>query len=104
MNETDYVLNTPIQAHGEELTHLTLRPPTVAECRAIKTLPYTLSLNSDEVSMNLDAVAKYISVCAAIPASTVNQLAIVDLNALAWILLGFFSNSASEAKGATSTI
>lgn len=93
-------LNTPIQAHGEEVTEITLRRPTVPECRAIKALPY--SIDKDEaVSLNLDVAAKYIAVCSAIPPTSVNTLDLNDLNSLAWEVAGFFLTPASGTPPVT---
>lgn len=89
-------LSAPIQAHGEEVTSITLRRPTVPECRAIKTLPFAFG-KDEEVTINLDVAAKYIAVCGAIPAPSVNQLDLVDLNSLAWVIVGFFFPPDSKA-------
>ena len=94
---SEYPLRAPIQAHGEEVSSITLRRPTVVECRAIKSLPYTIG-KDEEVSLNLDVAAKYIAVCGAIPAPSVNQLDLADLNNLAWVIAGFFMTPASAAK------
>lgn len=88
-------LTTPIQAHGEEVTSLTLRRPTVPETRAIKALPFAFG-KDEEIILNMDVAAKYIAVCAAIPAPSVNQLDLMDLNALAWEIVGFFLTPASK--------
>lgn len=95
MNE--HKLSAPIQAHGEEVHSITLRRPTVAEVRAIKALPFTFG-KDEEVALNMDVAAKYIAVCGAIPAPSVNQLDLSDLNALAWEITGFFLSPASAAK------
>jgi|SRR5450830_1019362 len=87
-------LSAPIDAHGEQLTELTLRRPTVQEVRAIKSLPYKIDKNED-VSLDLDVSAKYIAVCAGIPPSSVNQLDLSDLNSLSWAVAGFFMTAAS---------
>lgn len=87
-------LSSPIDAHGEQLTELTLRRPTVQEVRAIKSLPYKIDKNED-VSLDLDVSAKYIAVCAGIPPSSVNQLDLSDLNSLSWAVAGFFMTAAS---------
>ena len=89
-----YVLAAPIQAHDQEVLELTLRRPTVAEVRAIKALPYKIDKNED-VSLDMEAAAKYIAVCAGIPAPSVNQLDLHDLNNLAWAVSGFFMTAAS---------
>jgi hypothetical protein len=68
--------------------------------RAIKALPYKIDKNED-VSLDMEAAAKYIAVCAGIPAPSVNQLDLHDLNNLAWAVSGFFMTAAS-AKTAKS--
>jgi len=88
-------LQAAIEAHGEPLTELTLRRPTVQEVRAIKALPYKIDKN-EEASLDMDVAAKYIAVCAGIPSSSVNQLDLSDLNALSWAVAGFFMSAASQ--------
>ncbi len=87
-------LSQSIEAHDQSLNELTLRRPTVQEVRAIKALPYKIDKNED-VSLDMDVAAKYIAVCAGIPPSSVNQLDLADLNALSWVVAGFFMTSAS---------
>lgn len=87
-------LAIPIKAHDEELTELTLRRPTVQEVRAIKSLPYKIDQN-DEVSLDMDASAKYIAVCAGIPPTSVNQLDLSDLHTASWAIARFFMSAAS---------
>ena len=89
-----YVLATPIQAHDQQVLEVTLRRPTVAEVRTIKALPYKIDKNED-VSLDMEAAAKYIAVCAGIPAPSVNQLDLYDLNNLGWAVAGFFMTAAS---------
>jgi hypothetical protein len=89
-----HTLSMPILAHDEQVLELTLRRPTVAEVRAIKALPYKIDKNED-VSLDMDVAAKYIAVCAGIPAPSVNQLDLADLNNLAWAIAGFFMTAAS---------
>ena len=91
---TTHTLSAPILAHDEQVLELTLRRPTVAEVRAIKALPYKIDKN-EEVSLDMDVAAKYIAVCAGIPAPSVNQLDLADLNNLAWVVAGFFMTAAS---------
>ena len=87
-------LQVAIEAHGESLTELNLRRPTVQEVRAIKALPYKID-KSEEVSLDMDVAAKYIAVCAGIPPSSVNQLDLADLNALSWAVASLFMSAAS---------
>jgi hypothetical protein len=87
-------LATPIMAHGEQLTKLTVRRPTVQEVRAIKALPYKID-KDEAVTLDMDVAAKYIAVCAGIPPSSVEQLDLSDLNTLSWEIAGFFMSAAS---------
>lgn len=87
-------LSAPIEAHGESITELTLRRPTVQEVRTIKALPYKIDKNED-VSLDMDVAAKYIAVCGGIPPTSVNQLDLADLNSLSWEVAGFFMSAAS---------
>ncbi len=97
---SEHKLSAPIQAHGEEVDSITLRRPTVAECRAIRSLPYIID-KDESVALNLDVAAKYIAVCGAIPAPSVNQLDLADLNNLAWAVAGFFLTPASAPPAET---
>ncbi|QXH96119.1 phage tail assembly protein [Pseudomonas ogarae] len=90
-----HTLQVAIEAHGEPMTELKLRRPTVQEVRTIKALPYKIDKN-EEVSLDMDVAAKYIAVCAGIPPSSVNQLDLSDLNALSWMVAGFFMSAASQ--------
>lgn len=92
-----YTLSVPIKAHGEELQVLDVRRPTTQEVRAIKTLPYKID-KSEDVSLDMDAVCKYVAVCATIPQSSVEQLDLSDLNGLAWMIAGFFMTPASSPQ------
>jgi hypothetical protein len=94
-----YKLATPIQAHDQEVLEITLRRPTVAEVRAIKALPYKFDKHED-VTLDMEAAAKYIAVCAGIPSSSVNQLDLFDLNNLGWAVSGFFMTAASAKSKA----
>ena len=94
MEKTNFKLSRPIKAHGEEVTELSIRRPTTQEARAIKLLPYTLGESGHPVA-DLEVAAKYLAVCAAIPAGSVNELDLSDLNTLAWMIVGFFLNPAS---------
>jgi len=87
-------LQVAIEAHGEMVTELTMRRPTVQEVRAIKALPYKIDKN-EEVTLDMDVSAKYIAVCAGIPPSSVNQLDLADLNSLSWAVASFFMSAAS---------
>ncbi len=101
MEKITYPLAVPIKAHGEELAALEVRRPTPQECRTIKALPYNLSETGGPV-LDVEVAAKYIAVCCAIPAGSVNQLDLFDLNKLAWMITGFFLRPAAADSEALS--
>lgn len=96
MSTITHPLAAPINAHGGQLTELTLRRPTPQEARNIKTLPYSLSDSMQPVA-DIESASKYIAVCAGIPPSSVNQLDLFDLNTLVWMVIGFFLSPATKA-------
>lgn len=96
MEKTEFKLAAPIQAHGEEISVLQIRRPTVAEIRTIKVLPYNLGETMLPV-LDMEAACKYLAICAGIPPGSVNQLELSDLNTLAWQVVGFFMPSNTEA-------
>lgn len=102
MSTVTHKLAEPIQAHGEEVTELELRRPTVQECRNIKVLPYTVGADSYPIP-DTDAAGKYIAVCAKIPPTSVNQLALSDFNKMAWAVVGFFLPADSGASAESSS-
>jgi hypothetical protein len=87
----------PIQAHGEEVTEITLREPTGQEILDIG-FPYLIVIGEDENSqaMQIQAktVGKYISKLAGIPPGSVGQLGGPDLSALMGEVLSFFGVAA----------
>ena len=98
MGAFEHPLSRPIKAHGEDVTHVTLRRPTPKECRTIGRMPY----GPDERSMpvpDMAVVSKYLVLCLGIPESSVDQLELNDLNQLTWALLGFFLQPASTTSG-----
>lgn len=102
MSETiDFTLEKPITAHGAEVTVLAIRRPTMQEIRAIKVLPFALNEASFPV-FDTEAVCKYLAVCCAIPAGSVNQLDLADFNQLCWVLASFFRSASSETPTSNS--
>lgn len=94
MSDNTHPLITSIKAHNEEVTVLTLRNPTSADARAIRSLPYYIA-GDESVRIDADAGAKYIVRMAGIPLSSVDQLHPADFNALVWKVAGFFLNAES---------
>jgi len=87
-------LPKPIQAYGKEMTQITLREPTVADARALKSLPY--SFGEDGVPRPLlDICARYIARLGEVPESAIDQIGMREFHTLAWTVVGFFINQES---------
>jgi len=99
MGALKFPLTTPIKAHGDEVSQLDLRRPTPAEVKKIGALPYRLTdMRTGAYSPDMKVIGEYISVCASIPPSSVDQLELVDLNQVSWVICGFFTTPASSAS------
>ncbi len=98
MSEIRIPLSASIKAHGEEITELVLRKPVPAEARAIGVFPYSLG-EGNLPMINIPAACQYISKCAGIPPTSVDQLDIADLNTACWAVAGFFLNPGSPTSG-----
>lgn len=81
-------LSKPIEAHGETLDVLEMYEPTPADVRAIKALPYAVD-QDENVHMRPEIVAKYVSRCASIPPSSVDQIDLTDFNEICWTVAVF---------------
>ncbi len=88
-------LSKPIMAHGQELTEITLKSPTAPQIRAARALPYWMA-RDESMAINTEAASRLLVACAAIPQSSVDQLAAVDRNQLYWEVVGFFLGQESE--------
>jgi hypothetical protein len=86
-------LREPVQAHGQELAAVTLRPPKGADIAACG---YPLLLLGDGTGVDAQAqpdaraVTKYIARLGDVPPSTVNQLSASDWQACMLAVVGFF--------------
>lgn len=89
-------LTQSITAHGEQVSELTLRPPTTKEVIEIG-LP-TLLIPTDDgqtgVEIRQRVVARYISRLAAIPMGAVESLSLSDHSACVGVVMGFFGRTA----------
>ena len=85
-----YQLSKPITAYGEEVSELELREPTTKDARIVNALPYTFQDASGIPALVPQACARYIERLASLPASAVDQIALVDFNTLSWEIAGHF--------------
>lgn len=98
MGEVQHSLAQPIKAHGETVSQLDLRRPTLAEIRKIGRMPYLVADASGKVTPDMTVVPDYIAVCAGIPPSSVDQLDLSDINQLGWMVSNFFLTPASSVS------
>lgn len=82
-------LTKPIQAHGEEVLTLTLRDLTAKD---IRTLGYPFAFTSAGATPDAAVIARYAVQLAAIPSSSVDQLAPGDFMAVTEAVMGFFGS------------
>lgn len=98
-------LSKPIQAHGETVSTLTLRRPTVAELRQYGQ-PYAIVPSSGGIKADYQVCAGLISTICAIPPSSVDMIDSADFDDMAVILVGFMRRARVAASdtgsGATS--
>lgn len=88
-------LSKAITAHGESVSEINFRAPTVED---ITRIGFPFSADDDGgTTPNAKLVAQYIVRLAAIPLSSVNQLQPTDFMKATGEVLGFFGNSAEEA-------
>lgn len=90
-----FPLSNPIQAHGKDLTELTLREPNGDDVEACKALPYFVG-EGEAIIVSTVAATKYVARCADIPAGSVKQISVGDLNNLFWWITGFFLNQGAR--------
>lgn len=88
-------LSKPIQAHGEELAQLTLRPPTGRDLRTCG-MPFRIGEDAS-VSVDAQAMARMISALAAIPPSGVDHLSAADWQDCMVVVLSFFGTAATPS-------
>jgi hypothetical protein len=87
----EVTLQFPIKAHGEEVSVLKFKRPTMADM-----------IKMDQADGELGKLAKLIESTAQIPASSVAQIDVSDIGRIAEALSPFFSVSLPTGKNAPS--
>lgn len=92
-----FPLSHPVKAHAEEVTELTLEEPT---SKLVMELGYpylAIDLGGGDPGIELrpKVAGRYIMRLAKVPLSTVESLAISDLQAMHGWLMGFFGEGAT---------
>lgn len=95
---TTVKLGKPIQAHGETLTELTLREPTVADVAELG-YPFAVVQGSSGggIEMKPGVVLKYASRLAAVPPSSLQGISIPDLMRIQEVVMSFFGDGAETS-------
>lgn len=87
-------LSKPIKAHGEEVCELELTEPTAKDVMELG-YPYLMVPNDEGdtgIELRPKVAGRYISRLAKIPMSSVEQMAIADLQQLQGTVMGFFGS------------
>jgi hypothetical protein len=82
-------LSSPITAHGEEVTELTLQEPTGKHIREIGSIPFGID-SSGDIKLDAKSIAQYISKLCAIPMSSVDAINPGDFFEISWLIVGMF--------------
>ena len=84
-------LSKPIQAHDKEVSALTLRDLTAKDIRVLG-FPFTITKDG-AVAPDSAIIARYVVTLAAIPTSSVDQMAPADFMAVTEAVMGFFGTA-----------
>ena len=84
-------LSRPINAHGEEISEITLRDPTVEDTMQIGQ-PFLIMVDDGETGIRIQnkTIAAYIVRLAGIPMSSVKAMSLGDFGAAQAAVMGFF--------------
>lgn len=97
-----FTLSKPIDAHGEKVTILELKEPTIKQARRLG-MPFTFS-SSGMPEPKIDVVCSYIAECASITNGAVEQISLSDITSLSWVIMGFFIRSAEKTEAPLSQL
>lgn len=92
----------PVEAYGEKVTEITLRPPTVRDLRECGQ-PYSVGAGAT-IKADMNACAQLLTkVCdPPLPSDTVDDLDPADFDDMAMILVGFTKRAPSTASASSS--
>ena len=89
-------LTTPIEAHGDMITELTLRKPNGKDIR-VTGMPFRMGVSDESIITDAAVVHRYIANLGGIPPSAVDKLSPVDFCTAMEVVLGFFGVQASDS-------
>lgn len=90
-------LKKPIKAHGEEVSELTLRDPTVEDIMDLGQ-PFLVIMGDGETGVRIQqkVVGAYIVRLAGVPLSSVKAMDLGDFGKAQAVILGFFGQDSAE--------
>ncbi|MGD9766851.1 MAG: phage tail assembly protein [Pseudolabrys sp.] len=85
-------LSKPVKAHGDEVSELSFREPTVADIEAAGGNPVLLDMASDPPKADFDArrMVAMLSRLGDVPVSTIRMMNSNDFASCCWAVSGFF--------------
>lgn len=97
MNGTVVQLAKPVSAHGEDVSQLTLREPTVEDQMDLGQ-PFLIIVGDGETGVKIQnkVVAAYVVRLAGVPLSTVKKLSIDEFQKCQAVVMGFFGKGDDE--------
>ena len=95
---TTIQLAQPIRAHGEDVSELTLREPTVKDSMDLGQ-PFLVILGDGDTGIRIQqkVIGQYIVRLAGIPMSSVEAMSLNDFSAAQAVVLGFFGAGGDAA-------
>lgn len=84
-------LSGPVKAHGEDITELVLREPTVSDTLDLG-MPFAIDASGDssEIVFRTAVIARYVVRLANVPMGTIKSLSMDDWLAVQGAVQGFF--------------
>lgn len=98
-------LSKPIQAHGGEVSEITLREPDGEDVIAIG-YPYLILMKDGQehaIEIRARVIYNYISRLGGIPLSSAKKIALRDLSKLQAVIMGFFGEGEGKSEAESSS-
>ena len=97
-------LSKPVKAHGEDVTELVLREPTVSDTLDLG-MPFAIDASgeSSEIVFRTSVIARYAVRLANVPMGAIKSLAMDDWLAVQGAVQGFFGRSDDAASSSSQT-
>lgn len=102
MSGVTITLSKPIKAHGEDISEITLREPSVEDTIEVGQ-PFLIIVGDGDTGIRIQnkTVAAYIVRLAGVPLSSVKAMSLADFGAAQAAVLGFFGAGDGEAASSS---